>query len=150
MSERPLRVAYLVYRGNPHCGGQGVYTRALAHELTQLGHEITVLSGPPYPDLVEPEQLWKVPGLDLYRARQDGLGFARAAVELGVTIGMGSGMRLASVWEEALDLLDAADEVIEAELILKDLDTLEKKADGVQRKSKTGDPKAKAEAEFYN
>ena len=68
MSEPPLRIAYLVYRGNPHCGGQGVYTRALANELTQLGHEITVLSGPPYPDLVEPEQLWKVPGLDLYRA----------------------------------------------------------------------------------
>jgi GTP-binding protein YchF len=41
-------------------------------------------------------------------------------------------------------------EVIEAELILKDLDTLEKKADGVQRKTKTGDPKAKLEADFYN
>jgi len=68
MSEQPLRVAYLVYRGNPHCGGQGVYTRALAHELTELGHEITVLSGPPYPDLVDPGQLWEVPGLDLYRA----------------------------------------------------------------------------------
>jgi glycosyltransferase involved in cell wall biosynthesis len=68
MSEPPLRIAYLVYRGNPHCGGQGVYTRALAHELTQLGHEITVLSGPPYPELVQPEQLWKVPGIDLYRA----------------------------------------------------------------------------------
>ena len=64
---RPLRIAYLVYRGNPHCGGQGVYTRALAKELTELGHEITVFSGPPYPDLVDPEQLEAVPGLDLYR-----------------------------------------------------------------------------------
>jgi glycosyltransferase involved in cell wall biosynthesis len=63
-----LRIAYLVYRGNPHCGGQGVYTRALAKELTELGHEITVFSGPPYPDLVHPEQLEAVPGLDLYRA----------------------------------------------------------------------------------
>ena len=43
--ERPLRIAYLVYRGNPHCGGQGVYTRYLAKELTELGHEITVFSG---------------------------------------------------------------------------------------------------------
>jgi glycosyltransferase involved in cell wall biosynthesis len=68
MSEQPLRIAYLVYRGNPHCGGQGVYTRALANELTQLGHEITVLAGPPYPDLVDPDQLWEIPGLDLYRA----------------------------------------------------------------------------------
>jgi glycosyltransferase involved in cell wall biosynthesis len=66
--DQPLRIAYLVYRGNPHCGGQGVYTRALAHELTQLGHEITVFSGPPYPDLVNPEQLVEVPSLDLYRA----------------------------------------------------------------------------------
>jgi glycosyltransferase involved in cell wall biosynthesis len=69
MSRRdPLRIAYLVYRGNPHCGGQGVYTRALAKELTELGHEITVFSGPPYPDLVHPEQLAEVPGLDLYRS----------------------------------------------------------------------------------
>jgi glycosyltransferase involved in cell wall biosynthesis len=65
--DRPLRIAYLVYRGNPHCGGQGVYTRALAKELTELGHEITVLSGPPYPDLVHPEQLVEVPSMDLYR-----------------------------------------------------------------------------------
>jgi glycosyltransferase involved in cell wall biosynthesis len=62
-----LRIAYLVYRGNPHCGGQGIYTRYLAKELTELGHEITVFSGQPYPDLVDPEQLAKVPSLDLYR-----------------------------------------------------------------------------------
>jgi glycosyltransferase involved in cell wall biosynthesis len=68
MSGQPLRIAYLVYRGNPHCGGQGVYTRELAKELTELGHEITVFSGPPYPELVDPEQLVEVPGLDLYRA----------------------------------------------------------------------------------
>src|SRR5574341_1768308 len=68
MSGPPLRIAYLVYRGNPYCGGQGVYTRHLAKELTELGHRITVLSGPPYPDLVDPAQLERVPGLDLYRA----------------------------------------------------------------------------------
>ena len=61
-----LRVAWLVYRGNPHCGGQGVYTRYLARELTDLGHEITVFSGQPYPELDEPSQLTKVPSLDLY------------------------------------------------------------------------------------
>jgi len=65
--ETPLRIAYLVYRGNPHCGGQGVYTRYLAKELTELGHEITVFSGQPYPELVDPEQLHRVPSLDLYR-----------------------------------------------------------------------------------
>jgi glycosyltransferase involved in cell wall biosynthesis len=65
--DRPLRVAYLVYRGNPHCGGQGVYTRELARELTALGHTVEVFSGPPYPELVDETQLTCVPSLDLYR-----------------------------------------------------------------------------------
>jgi MMP alpha-(1->4)-mannosyltransferase len=65
--DQPLRVAYLVYRGNPHCGGQGVYTRELARELTGLGHTVEVFSGQPYPDLADPRQLTRVPSLDLYR-----------------------------------------------------------------------------------
>jgi glycosyltransferase involved in cell wall biosynthesis len=64
--DAPLRIAWLVYRGNPHCGGQGVYTRYLARELTALGHQVTVFSGQPYPELEDPEQLVRVPGLDLY------------------------------------------------------------------------------------
>lgn len=40
-------------------------------------------------------------------------------------------------------------EIINAELILKDVETVEKKIDGAGRKAKTGDPKAKAEADFY-
>jgi glycosyltransferase involved in cell wall biosynthesis len=63
----PLHVAYLVYRGNPHCGGQGVYTRYLARELAALGHRVEVFSGPPYPALDDPSQLTRVPSLDLYR-----------------------------------------------------------------------------------
>jgi glycosyltransferase involved in cell wall biosynthesis len=66
-SPESLRIAWLVYRGNPHCGGQGVYTRYLARELTELGHEVTVFSGQPYPELDAPEQLERVPSLDLYR-----------------------------------------------------------------------------------
>jgi glycosyltransferase involved in cell wall biosynthesis len=62
----PLRIAWLVYRGNPYCGGQGVYTRYLARELTDLGHEVTVFSGQPYPELDDPSQLVEVPSLDLY------------------------------------------------------------------------------------
>lgn len=62
-----LRIAWLVYRGNPYCGGQGVYTRYLANELTQLGHRVSVFSGPPYPELVDPDQLQRVPSMDLYR-----------------------------------------------------------------------------------
>ena len=44
-----LRVAFLAYRGNPHSGGQGVYTRHLTRELTALGHRVTVFAGQPYP-----------------------------------------------------------------------------------------------------
>jgi glycosyltransferase involved in cell wall biosynthesis len=65
--DRSLRIAYLVYRGNPHCGGQGVYTRYLARDLARLGHHVEVFSGQPYPELDDPGQLVRVPSLDLYR-----------------------------------------------------------------------------------
>ena len=64
---RRLRIAYLVYRGNPRCGGHGVYTRHLTAELAALGHSVTVFSGPPYPELSQTVELVKVPSLDLYR-----------------------------------------------------------------------------------
>ncbi len=62
-----LRVAYLVYRGNPRCGGQGVYTRHLTRELVALGHSVTVFAGQPWPELDEGVGFVPVPGLDLYR-----------------------------------------------------------------------------------
>ncbi|MDP8975286.1 MAG: glycosyltransferase family 4 protein [Actinomycetota bacterium] len=64
---RPLRVAFLAYRGNPYCGGQGVYTRQLTRELVSLGHEVTVFGGPPYPVLDDGVGFVPVPSLDLYR-----------------------------------------------------------------------------------
>ena len=62
-----LRVAFLIYRGNPRCGGQGVYTRHLTRELVNLGHSVEVFSGPPWPDLDEGVGFTPVRGLDLYR-----------------------------------------------------------------------------------
>ena len=68
MTTRPLRIALLAYRGNPHSGGQGVYTRYLALELTELGHHVEVLSGPPYPELDDlPIPLHRIESMDLYR-----------------------------------------------------------------------------------
>ncbi|MDT0331127.1 glycosyltransferase family 4 protein [Nocardiopsis sp. DSM 44743] len=64
--ERPLRVALLSYRSKQHVGGQGVYVRHLSRELAALGHEVTVLSGQPYPVLDEGVTLEKIPSLDLY------------------------------------------------------------------------------------
>jgi glycosyltransferase involved in cell wall biosynthesis len=63
----PLRIALVVYRGNPYCGGQGVYVRHLSAALSRLGHRVTVFSGQPYPDLVAGIELVKIPSLDLYR-----------------------------------------------------------------------------------
>jgi glycosyltransferase involved in cell wall biosynthesis len=62
-----LRVAFLVYRGNPTCGGQGVYTRHLTRELVALGHSVEVFSGQPWPELDDGVGFTPVPGLDLYR-----------------------------------------------------------------------------------
>ena len=61
------RVAFLIYRGNPRCGGQGVYTRHLTRELVALGHSVEVFSGPPWPELDEGVGFTPVRGLDLYR-----------------------------------------------------------------------------------
>ena len=43
----PLRIALLAYKGNPYCGGQGVYVRHLSRELARLGHSVGVLAGQP-------------------------------------------------------------------------------------------------------
>ena len=47
---RPLRIAFVSYRGNMNCGGQGVYLWFLTRELARLGIEVDVFVGPPYPD----------------------------------------------------------------------------------------------------
>ncbi len=63
--DRPLRIAYLTYRGKPHVGGQGVYTRHLTKALVDLGHSVEVFGGQPYPVLDERVALTKLPSLDL-------------------------------------------------------------------------------------
>ena len=62
----PLRVAMLAYRGKPHVGGQGVYVSRLSAALADLGHGVTVLGGPPYPELDPRVPLVKLGGLDLW------------------------------------------------------------------------------------
>lgn len=61
-----MRVALLTYRGNPLSGGQGVYVRNLSRELVAIGHHVTVISGPPYPELDAGVDLVRLPSLDLY------------------------------------------------------------------------------------
>ncbi|MFJ8502983.1 glycosyltransferase family 4 protein [Streptomyces avermitilis] len=66
----PLRIALLTYKGNPFCGGQGVYVRHLSRELARLGHRVEVIGSQPYPVLDEGLpglSLTELPSLDLYR-----------------------------------------------------------------------------------
>jgi glycosyltransferase involved in cell wall biosynthesis len=65
-TEGPLSIAYLTYRGKPHVGGQGVYTRHLTKALVDLGHTVEVFAGQPYPILDERIELHQLPSLDLW------------------------------------------------------------------------------------
>jgi glycosyltransferase involved in cell wall biosynthesis len=114
-----LRVAFLIYRGNPRCGGQGVYTRHLTRELVALGHSVEVFSGPPWPELDEGVGFTPVAGLDLYRdpdpfripARREFTSLADVA-EFAVMMSAGFGeplaysMRLAKFLDHRRDEFD--------------------------------------------
>lgn len=64
--DEPLRIAFLAYRGKPHVGGQGVYTRHLTKALSDMGHHVEVLGGQPFPVLDERVPLVELPSLDIY------------------------------------------------------------------------------------
>jgi glycosyltransferase involved in cell wall biosynthesis len=68
----PLRVAYLTYRGKPHVGGQGVYTRHLTKALADLGHSVEVFGGQPYPVLDDRITMHKLPSLDIFNETYPG------------------------------------------------------------------------------
>lgn len=63
---KPLRVLMPSYRSAPYTGGQGIYIHYLSKALVELGHDVHVVSGPPYPRLDERVKLIKLPSLDLY------------------------------------------------------------------------------------
>lgn len=63
---KKLKIAFLSYRSKPFSGGQGIYVKYLSKALHDLGHEIDVFSGPPYPDLDPEIKLVKIPSLGLY------------------------------------------------------------------------------------
>jgi glycosyltransferase involved in cell wall biosynthesis len=63
-----MKICLFSYRGNPYCGGQGVYLYFLSRELARMGHSLTILVGYPEPwpmpwaktILVENLNLWGV------------------------------------------------------------------------------------------
>ena len=63
-----LRIAILSYRSAEFGGGQGVYVRDISFALSLMGHDVDVISGPPYPNLHDCIKLIKLPGLDLFES----------------------------------------------------------------------------------
>ncbi|MBW2177143.1 MAG: glycosyltransferase family 4 protein [Deltaproteobacteria bacterium] len=64
-----LSICLISYRSNPHSGGQGVYLKNLARALTDLGHRVHVLSGPPDPQIHGDIPIQHIRGLDLYNPK---------------------------------------------------------------------------------
>ncbi len=62
-----LKIAILSYRSAPFGGGQGIYIHDISKALSLMGHQVDVISGPPYPNLSEKINLVKLPGLDLFQ-----------------------------------------------------------------------------------
>ena len=64
---KKLNIAILSYRSAPFGGGQGIYVHDISKALSLMGHQVDVISGPPYPNLDEKVNLIKLPGLDLFQ-----------------------------------------------------------------------------------
>ena len=62
-----LNIAILSYRSAPFGGGQGIYVHDISKALSLMGHQVDVISGPPYPNLDEKVNLIKLPGLNLFQ-----------------------------------------------------------------------------------
>ena len=61
-----LNIAILSYRSAEFGGGQGVYVKDISKALQTAGHNVDVISGPPYPNLDTGIKLIKLPGLNLF------------------------------------------------------------------------------------
>jgi glycosyltransferase involved in cell wall biosynthesis len=61
-----LKIGLLSYRSHPYSGGQGIYVKHLSKALSDIGHDVSVLSGPPYPELDNSVELIEIPSLGLF------------------------------------------------------------------------------------
>jgi len=67
-----MRVCFLLHQGSMYSGGQGIYLHHITRELAELGHEVHVLAGPPYPDVAEDVIVHKIPNYSIYRLLETG------------------------------------------------------------------------------
>jgi glycosyltransferase involved in cell wall biosynthesis len=66
-----MKIGLLSYRGNPYCGGQGIYLTYLSNELVKLGHEVHVLVGPPWPLYLQGATVHKIENYNFFGKKQD-------------------------------------------------------------------------------
>jgi glycosyltransferase involved in cell wall biosynthesis len=66
-----LKIGLLSYRGNPYCGGQGIYLTYLANELIKLGHEVHVIVGPPWPLFLKGATVHQVENFNFFGKKRD-------------------------------------------------------------------------------
>ena len=66
-----MDICLLCYRGNPYCGGQGVYLYYLSRELARMGHSVTVLVGSPDPWPMPWARTIRVENLNLWGVRKN-------------------------------------------------------------------------------
>ncbi|MDI6753461.1 MAG: glycosyltransferase family 4 protein [Thermodesulfobacteriota bacterium] len=66
-----MKIALLSYRGNPYCGGQGIYLTYLANELVKLGHEVHVIVGPPWPLFLKGAFVHRVENFNFFGKKKD-------------------------------------------------------------------------------
>ncbi len=66
-----MKICFLSYRGNPYCGGQGIYLMYLARELVKLGHEVHAIVGPPYPPEEEGIILHRIDNHNYFNVKKD-------------------------------------------------------------------------------
>ena len=68
-----MKILVTSYRGNMYSGGQGIYLYYLTRELAKLGHEITVLVGPPYPAPMPWARVIEIKNENFYAVKTDWL-----------------------------------------------------------------------------
>jgi len=66
-----MKICLLTYRGNPYCGGQGIYITYLARELIKMGHEVHIVVGPPYLFEIKGAIIHKVENHNYFNKKND-------------------------------------------------------------------------------
>lgn len=75
-----MNVLMLCYRGNPYCGGQGIYLYHLSRELSRLGAVVDIVVGPPYPDHIDGwANVYKMENLNIWAVRTKHIPYAKLA-----------------------------------------------------------------------